>query len=232
MIVGRVASVWRFPVKSTGGESLPRAMVDDRGVEGDRAWAVYTEQARIGSGKSTRRFARIDGLLSLRSWLDGATPVLALPDGGRARAGEPGTDEWLSAHLRRTVQVRRESAVPHHDESPVHLVTSASLRRLAVLLGRPVDPLRSRANLVLDVAGTGFVEDGWRGRRLRVGADVVLALGDGMPRCVMVDEAQPGLPRDGDVLRALAAWHDLELGLQASVAAGGVVTVDDPVVLE
>jgi uncharacterized protein YcbX len=52
---GRVLEVTRYPVKSMGGESLRRARVGDRGVEGDRVWAVYTADGGIGSGKRTRR---------------------------------------------------------------------------------------------------------------------------------------------------------------------------------
>ena len=43
MIVGRVAEIFRFPVKSMGGERLPRVEVGPQGVPGDRAWAVRDE---------------------------------------------------------------------------------------------------------------------------------------------------------------------------------------------
>ena len=36
-----VAQIWRYPVKSLGGEQLGAAGVDELGIEGDRAWGLY-----------------------------------------------------------------------------------------------------------------------------------------------------------------------------------------------
>jgi uncharacterized protein YcbX len=137
----------------------------------------------------------------------------------------------LSTAFGQPLRLLRESTVPHHDESPVHLVTTASLRRVGELAGGPVDPRRLRANIVLEVPGDDFAEDAWTGRRLTLGPDVVLLLGPGMPRCVMVD-ARPGRQdADPKVLRLLADRHDLLLGLQAHVVRTGTVRVGDPAVL-
>ncbi len=38
--VGSVATLWRFPVKSMGGEQLRDVEVTERGVLGDRAYAL------------------------------------------------------------------------------------------------------------------------------------------------------------------------------------------------
>src|SRR3954447_24820985 len=40
-VVGGLESVWRYPVKSMPGESLPEAYVDFAGVLGDRLYAVH-----------------------------------------------------------------------------------------------------------------------------------------------------------------------------------------------
>ena len=40
-VVGRLESVWRYPVKSMPGESLPEAYVSFAGVLGDRLYAVH-----------------------------------------------------------------------------------------------------------------------------------------------------------------------------------------------
>ena len=226
---GRVASIARYPVKSMGGESPERVRVTARGLEGDRFWAVRTPDGGLGSGKTTRRFRRVDGLLDLSARLTPDGPVVDLPDGTAGPVADPGTARQLSALLGRPVTLVPETDRPHHDDSPVHLVTTASVRRFAELAGTPVDPRRLRPNLILDVPGDGFVEDGWCGRRLAVGPEVVLALGEPMTRCAMVNAAQPGLAHDPRLLRALATGHDLELGLQATVERGGTVAVGDPV---
>jgi uncharacterized protein len=40
MTIGHVAQLWRYPVKSLGGEQIERADIGPRGVLGDRLWAV------------------------------------------------------------------------------------------------------------------------------------------------------------------------------------------------
>jgi uncharacterized protein len=229
VIAGRVGALLRYPVKSMGGEQLAEVEVQPRGLAGDRAWAVYTDDGGIGSGKSTRRFRRVDGLLEWRAELDGTEPVIASPTGERYSAEDAGAR--LSAALDRPLAVRPEGDVPHHDESPVHLLTSASLTSLGNLLGGRVDVARFRPNVVLDVPGEGFPEDAWVGRELALGDDVVLRLGPGMPRCVMVGLPQADLGKDKEILRTLAQERNLAFGLQASVVRGGTVRVGDRAVL-
>jgi uncharacterized protein YcbX len=198
---------------------------------------VYTADGRIGSGKTTRRFRRIDGLLASRARLDlprvpgpaQVVPVVVLPDGREYSADDPQASHALSTILHQPVQLRTEAAVPHHDESPVHLITTSAVRQLERLLGETVNPARFRANLVLEAGGTRFVDDQWRERHLAIGAEVILCLGPGMPRCAMVGVAQPheSLDPDGRLLALLGQVHGLRFGRQASVARPGVVRQGD-----
>src|SRR5438046_10423198 len=43
--LGRVIEIWRYPVKSMGGEELERCALGKLGVPGDRGWAVRDEAA-------------------------------------------------------------------------------------------------------------------------------------------------------------------------------------------
>ena len=40
MTIGRVAQLWRYPVKSLGGEQVEQTEFGPRGVLGDRLWAI------------------------------------------------------------------------------------------------------------------------------------------------------------------------------------------------
>ncbi|MFG2875498.1 MOSC N-terminal beta barrel domain-containing protein [Streptomyces sp. NPDC048337] len=62
-VLGTVERIWRYLIKSTGGERLATADVDARGLVGDRLYAVRDAEGRLGSGKNTRRFRRMPGLL-------------------------------------------------------------------------------------------------------------------------------------------------------------------------
>jgi uncharacterized protein YcbX len=224
--MGRLAGIHLYPVKSMGGERLTEATVTTRGLDGDRVWAVVAGDGRLGSGKSSHRFVRIDGLRACTAVRDGAAPVVTLPDGEVVRGDDPGADERLSAALGQPVRLVPEAGEPHFDAGPEHLCTTAALAALgrAAGLGR-VDALRFRPNLVVD----GGPEVERPGTRLRIGT-VELAVTRPTERCVMVNAATAELPEDGRVLRAVAATSDLCHGVYADVTRPGVLRVGDAVV--
>ncbi len=76
MLLGTLASIRRYPVKSMRGESLDSVAVDERGIPGDRARQLVVESghARLGRayrGKENQRL-HLDAALSLLvdRWLD------------------------------------------------------------------------------------------------------------------------------------------------------------------
>ncbi|GAA1269876.1 MOSC domain-containing protein [Kitasatospora nipponensis] len=228
-IVGVVERVWRYPVKSTGGERLTEVAVDARGLAGDRLYAVRDGEGRFGSGKNTRRFRRMDGLLRLGSRLgrrlDG--PDLLDPLGRPV----PDPTAFLRAYLQREdVELAREDAISHFDQLPVSLLTTATLDwvREAVPTAL-VDERRFRPNILLRTPpGTPpFVEDHWFGREgvLRSGAR--LGFVRASERCVMTSTAQPGLPHAPEILRVLAREHDNRLDALATVTGPGLLRVGD-----
>ena len=226
-----VAALMRYPVKSVVGEDLTAVDVDQRGVAGDRLWAVRDADGRLGSGKSSSRFTKMDGLLSLCASYDGPTPVIAFPDGTGVRSDDPAVHELLSRHVGRAVRLAREDDVPHFDEADLHLVTTSSLARIAELYGAPVDVRRSRANLLVD-NGTdaGFDEDAWLGRTVRIGG-VELRILRPMERCVMVTMPQIGLPEARGLLARIGEANETNLGLVAEVVTPGRMRLGDRVVV-
>jgi uncharacterized protein YcbX len=133
--------------------------------------------------------------------------------------------------LARRVTIEREASVMHHDEGPVSLISTAALRRLHDLLGEPVDPVRFRANLLVDVPGTDFPEDRWLGRAVRIGSEVVLRPRQRLPRCVMIDLAQEAVPEHGQLLKTVAEHHDMTFGVWATVERPGRIALRDAVEL-
>ncbi|MCA9881092.1 MAG: MOSC domain-containing protein, partial [Thermomicrobiales bacterium] len=179
-------------------------------------------EGKFGSGKSTRRFRRMDGLLELQAAYDGSTPLIAFP-GGEALAGDdPAIHERLSAHVGQPVTLVREAEISHFDDSPLHLITTAGLRTLGLTAA---DAPRFRPNVVIDVPGHGFVEDQWVGRELLLGDAVRLRITGSAVRCVMVGMAQDALPEQSQLLRRVANLHDTCFGVYATVVSPGVVAL-------
>ena len=231
-ILGTVGELHRHPVKSLTGERLQEVRVEGRGVVGDRLWSVRDPDGKLGSGKSSRRFRRMDGLLALCASYDGETPVITFPDGRVVRGDDPAVHAALSGHVGRPVTLAAEAEVSHFDEGPVHLVTTASLAKMAAGHGGPVDARRLRPNFVIDTGtAPGLPENDWAGRRLALGDEVVLQVLYAMPRCVMLDLPAADLPADRGVLRTVTELNAGDLGVVADVLSPGMVTIGDAVSL-
>jgi uncharacterized protein YcbX len=230
----RVERLWRYPVKSFRGERRDAVEIDARGVVGDRLFAVRTANGRFGSGKTTRRFARVDGLLDLSADQPGDLPDIVLPDAKRFAVDDPAAARALSDWLGQPVELVREAAVPHMDAGPIHLLTTASLSWLqAELPGCRVVAERFRPNLLIDRAGAEPIEQrDWIGATLRIGDDVVLRVVEPTERCRMVDLAQADLPAERELLRHLARHWKACFGVYVEVLATGTIRCGDPVALD
>jgi len=231
-VLGVVERLWRYPIKSTGGERVDRVAVEPRGLAGDRLWAVRDSAGKLGSGKNTRRFRRMPGLLNLSSrYPSGFGEPRLLDESGRPVADN---DAYLRAYLRREdVALAREGEVSHFDELPLSVVTTATLDWVRRALPEvPVDERRFRPNiLVRTPPGTRpFVEDDWLGTSAVIGDGTRIEFVRSSERCVMVNEAQPDLPHSSLVLRTLADAHDTRLDALARVLIPGHVALGDPLV--
>jgi uncharacterized protein YcbX len=160
---GSVRGLWRYPVKSMLGEELEACEITDRGLRGDRAYAlVDAEDGKVASTKNPRKWAR---LFECRAeLLDGSRNVrITLPDGTTVCADDPAAAELLSRLFGRKSALETSAAGPRvieelwldgspdgravtdetiamgsppgtfFDYSVVHLVTTATLGRLGEL---------------------------------------------------------------------------------------------------
>ena len=132
------------------------------------------------------------------------------------------------------------------DLAPVHLLTTSMLDRLTALAPTSqFDVRRYRPNVLVDTGvnlGAGahgeFVELGWTGITVALGADVRLTITMPTMRCVMTALAQPGLPEGRETLRTVATHARTEIpglgawacaGVYADLADGGTVRIGDAV---
>ncbi len=129
------------------------------------------------------------------------------------------------------------------DYSTIHILTTATLLHLQQLYpaGR-IESRRFRPNLIISTKPeqTGFVENDWVGKTIRIG-DVKLLITDPCPRCVMPTLAQGDLNKDAKILRTIAentvhvpfANKSLpSVGVYAKVIQPGIIKRDDEVIVE
>ena len=224
----RVGEIWRFPVKSLGGETLESAPLDGLGIEGDRAWGLYDPATdRVLTAR------REPALLFLSARLVDGTPAITCDDGSLLA-----DDAALSAWLGRPVELRaaadgeasfetpldEESEADwvswpssggtfHDGGSKVSLVSESTLGEW--------DRRRFRINLVLDEPG-----DDQLSGEVQIGT-TTLTIRKPIDRCIMVTRAQPGLGRDLDVLKRVRDERANQLGIGAVVTTPGTITVGD-----
>jgi uncharacterized protein len=111
--VGAIAALWRFPVKSMPGERLDQAEVTERGVVGDRAFALI--EAKTGKVVSAKNQNLGPAMLGCRAEFtesprEGEPPPpvrITLPDGTSSTSDAPGIDATLSGYLGRDVTLAR-----------------------------------------------------------------------------------------------------------------------------
>lgn len=98
MIVGRIAEIWRHPVKSMGGETLTRVRVGERGLPGDRGWAVRDEvRGGIRGAKKIAGLMRCQARYAVEPEEDRLpAPEIVLPDGRTLWADAADASERVS----------------------------------------------------------------------------------------------------------------------------------------
>lgn len=209
----RLAEIWRYPVKSMGGERLEETVLGPLGVPHDRGIVVVDGSGRV---------------------LDARThPVLlrhraALGPDGRVRVDgrhweDPEVARWVRAAAGPDARLSPASGPQRFDVLPLLVTTDGAVTALSA------DPRRLRPNLV--VGGVrGLAERGWEGRHLRVGHAVV-ALADLRARCIVTTFHPDSGAQDLEVLRRVRRRFDGTFGLNAWTARSGTARVGDPVFL-
>ena len=206
-----VAEVWRYPVKSLGGERLQRAEVTANGIAGDRVVHVRDGRGRVVTARTHPR------LLGLHATLgEDGEPLI---DGRAWTAAESAAAVRAAAGPGATLA--RHDGPERFDVLPLLVATDGAIAALGV------DGRRLRPNVV--VAGVpGVLERRWPGRRLRIG-EVVIAMEKLRGRCVMTTYDPDTQAQDLSVLQRIVDDFDGRMALDSAVLAGGTIAVGDAV---
>lgn len=229
----RVAQIWRYPVKSMGGEQLQAATIGELGVEGDRRWAVVeSESGRFVTAKRDPRL-----LFASARLIDDGVEIW-LPD-GRTTSSNADLSSWLGVGIelvRATTTSSGTFESPRDVEHEADWITWSappgvwhdSGRTRVSLVSKETlgawDVRRFRPNVVLEGGG----EDALVGSTVRVGS-AVLDVVKQIDRCIVVTRPQPGLERDLEVLRTINRERSTFLAVGALVRRAGRFAVGDAV---
>jgi hypothetical protein len=255
---GRVAWIAVAPVKGLALEERQEALLEPFGVRDNRRFYLLDGAGRLVTGK------RLGRLVQVEAEYDEEREILALRfPGGRAVAGRVALGEpvegdffgrpvpgrlvegpWsqaLSSYAGLPLRLAQTAPGQGADRGPkaaVSLLSAAALEELARVAGvEHVD--RRRFRMLFGVEGVpAHAEDAWLGRRVRMGAAVVLPRGH-VGRCAVTTVNPQTGRRDLDTLGALAVYRGqvsaserLPFGVWGEVVEPGRVRLGDPVEVE
>jgi len=234
-LLGTIREIYRYPVKSMGGEAQRAATIGWHGLDGDRRFAFRL----VGntSGFPWLSASKLPALVCYRPYYprdaESERLIRVVTPDGRDLAGD-------SAELRAQVEAPLGGAVElmhlkHgiYDEAPLSLITVATLRRLSEASGVPFDVRRFRPNFLIETADERpFAEDDWVGRRLSCGgrpdsAQIGVTMRD--LRCVMVNLDPDTAQADPRLLKATAQLNAVYAGVYGVPVRTGAVSVGDAI---
>jgi uncharacterized protein YcbX len=249
----KIAGLYRYPVKGLSGESLPSvALGVGQTLAADRRYAIENGPSGFDPAAPAwlpkfhyLMLMRNERLAGLQTHFEDHTNLFTIREGGRISArGDLETAQGRAAieaffaknfasELKGPPKVLSGGGHSFSDvaKKVVSIINLDSVKAVADMVGRTVDPLRFRANLYVS-GWPAWHEFDLLGHTLAVG-DARLRLSKRIVRCAAVNVDPESAVRDLDIpptlLRNLG--HN-DCGVYAEVIAGGSVAVGDVIATE
>jgi uncharacterized protein YcbX len=236
--LGQIEAIYRYPVKSMGGERLDAATLGWHGLEGDRRFALrrmdlHSDYPWLSASKlpDLLRYSphrREDGAAG------GLTTHVRTPDGETL----PILGEELAAEIGRKNGAPVQMMQMKHgvfDEASLSVIAIATVDEIARLAAQSPDLRRFRPNvLVRSLRAAPFEEDEW------VGGELAFGEGDDAPaiavtmrdvRCSMLNYDPDSALSAPEMLKSVVREHDNTAGVYGTVTRVGRVAVGQTVFL-
>ena len=236
--IGHVESIFRYPVKSMGGERLEVAHLGWHGLEGDRRLAFRRMDDL--SGFPWLSASKLPDLLLFAPHRRGDDAQGELPTHVRTPNGEemPVFGEDLATEVGRRLGAPVQMMQLKHgifDEASISVIAIDTVREITRLAGQSPDVRRFRPNVLVRLLRSGpFLEDDWVGGVLSFGE------GDDAPavtvtmrdiRCAMVNYDPDSASPAPEVLKAVVRVHQNTAGVYGAVTRVGRLAVGQPIFL-
>jgi len=228
--VGRVVGLWRYPVKSMGGEALGEIDVSWHGFAGDRRWA-FVRNSLVQSGFPWLTIRERPNMSHYKpSLIEPARPdksptVVRTPLGETFDVADPALATELCSEGARVI--RQDRGI--FDTFPLSLITTQTIDKLGEMVGARLAVERFRPNILVDAGdGVPFCEDEWVGCTLCVGG-VRARIDKRDGRCVVITIDPVTSERNPVILRAVASERQGCLGVYGSIVEPGRIAMGDGV---
>jgi uncharacterized protein len=245
-----ITSLYRYPVKGLTPEKLDTVhLTPGQTLPFDRAYAIENGQGRFDPDNPQHlpkivflMLMRNERLATLSTRFDDTTQTLTiLRDGRQVARGQLTTsigrqmlEQFIGAYMKTELRgAPKIVSAPGHSFSDVaakclHIVNLASVRDLERVTGKPVDPLRFRANVYIDGLEP-WAEFRWLAKDIQLGA-TTLHVFKRTQRCEATNVDPVTAARDMAIPAMLSrTWGHTDLGIYATVKTAGTIAAGDPV---
>jgi uncharacterized protein YcbX len=236
--IGQVEAIFRYPVKSMGGERLEVAKLGWHGLDGDRRLAFRRMDDH--SGFPWLAASKVPDLLLFAPHRreDGAQGDL--PTHIRTPDGEemPVFGEDLATEVGRRYGAPVQMMQLNHgifDEASISVIASDTVREIGRLAGRSLDVRRFRPNIVVRLLrAVPFQEDEWVGGVLLFGVEddapaIAVTMRD--LRCSMVNLDPDSASPAPEVMKAVVRRNQNNAGIYGTVTRIGQLAVGQTILL-
>jgi uncharacterized protein YcbX len=232
MFAGAVTELWRYPVKGLRGESLRSAVIDFDGMAGDRVLGLQEPggDKSVWGGSHPKMMGWEAAWPAQCGCADAVAgePVLYEPGGAAWAADDAGLPARLAASIdaHKGVELRKVD----REYGRVLVVFAASVRKLSERLGRDIDAMRFRPNVIVDADLEPFTEvDLAPGTPIRLG-DSEFTLQKPCERCVLPSWDPNGTNvRDMDLHKHVITELGNHFGIYLRISEKATVAVGDAV---
>ena len=232
--IGRVAGLFRYPIKSMPGTSMESVALGWHGLAGDRRFAFHRVTDKVGFPWLNAN--RLPMLSLYQPILHDDVPTHVLtPDGAVLEIYSEELRQELSTRFGKEVELMQiDRGI--FDEASVSLISTSTIHGLAQKLAKEIDHRRFRPNILLETTQSKcFGEDEWVGGTLifgeaETGAAISVTLRD--PRCNTINLDPDTAEQDSSVLKTVAQMNECNAGIYGTVVRTGTLTVGQKVWLK
>ncbi len=243
-----VTAIYRYPVKGLAGEHLDQVELSPgEALPFDRTWAIENGGGRFDPS-SPKHLPKINFLMLMRDerlaalgmQFDDTTETLTVTRDGKQVAkgvlsqpiGRTMLEQFFAAYMK--AELRGAPRIVHatgHTFSDmatpcIHIVNLETIRDIERKTGEKIASERFRANIYLDGL-PAWQEFDWLDRDITAGSATLRGLAR-TDRCDATNVNPETAARDMSIPRQLQRHYGhIDVGIYATVKAGGVVSVDD-----
>ena len=257
MRVGKIESIWRYPVKGMKGEQIDHIYAAYSGLMGDRIYGVIAADGDPAfpwhTGRDQEEFVLYkpsyqsakdlllpDDLDAAEGLAPGINPVypeaedfrveVETPEGKKFDIEDPAFIADLESTTGRTLRVHLTQK-GQHDCRPLSIFSLSAAEKLSEEIGVAIDKRRFRANFYVEWedADDPYYEFSLVGKTLKIGEKLEVAVIERDPRCKMITLDPDTSEESPKILQHVAKAHGGDAGVFAAVLQEGRVKAGDSI---